>query len=52
MIRETVCNYCSYRFRFDTMNSHTSCPICGAVQLTDDLILESFPPKEEISDDY
>ena len=51
MIRETVCNYCSYRFRFNTQYSHTQCPICGATQLTDDLILESFPTKE-VENDY
>lgn len=38
MIKETVCVYCSYRYRYRTEQEVTYCPICGASNLTDDLI--------------
>lgn len=38
MIRETVCNYCSYRFSYNTKNEVTWCPICGAAQFTRDIV--------------
>lgn len=37
MIKETVCVYCSYRYKFDTKHLETWCPICGAHNYTDDL---------------
>ena len=37
MIKETVCNYCSYRYKFDTNQSESYCPICGAHSYTNDL---------------
>ena len=45
MIRTTVCNYCSYRYDFDTSKSVAYCGICGAMNRTEDLIPESWPAK-------
>lgn len=38
MIKETVCNYCHYRYEYRTENIDTLCPICGAHSYTQDLI--------------
>lgn len=37
VIKETVCLYCSYRYRYRTEQAITYCPICGASSYTDDL---------------
>lgn len=39
MIKETVCAYCSYRFRFDLDQPYTHCPICGNVEPTGSITL-------------
>lgn len=46
MIRTTVCNYCAYRYDFNTSNTVAYCPICGAMNRTEDLILDSWPAKD------
>lgn len=37
MIKETVCSDCCYRYKFDTDQTESRCPICGAVTFTRDL---------------
>ena len=39
----TVCNYCSYRFDFDSDKERTFCAICGAMSFTKDLLKDSYP---------
>ena len=43
MKRTTVCNYCAYRYHFDSSKPVTYCPICGASNKTEDLIADSWP---------
>lgn len=50
MIKETVCVYCSYRYKYDTTNYETYWPICGAHNYTNDLI--SIRPYLEGEDEY
>lgn len=38
MIKQTVCNYCSYRYDYNTNQEQSYCPICGALSYTKDLI--------------
>lgn len=38
MIRQTVCKWCSYRFEYQTGHEVTYCPICGAAELTKDIV--------------
>ena len=37
VIKETVCVDCCYRYKFDTDQTESRCPICGAVTFTRDL---------------
>ena len=45
MMRTTVCNYCSYRYDFDSREQVVYCPICGASNSTEDLRNESWPSR-------
>ena len=50
LIKETVCNYCNYRYRYRTEQSESFCPICGAHNYTRDL--EPVKPISRYEEDY